>query len=290
MVEVLEENVPKANSRVAFSDRLDDLTAALSLLFIRNNASGRNKFREKWPEVALYLFGEDLIRYDNEGATEFEHREHRTKLEEEAGLRRIDLKRTIAELEDKSVKAGALEFDYVGSVIDKYGAGISVLLYAENIIERVRPGVISRKKADQESAREVLQREEMRKESETRQRATQIVTSSHSVEADVPVSSSVLENVFDIDDDKSLHAQEKEFLKNPLSEPSLDKPAVSDIRLGADIGNLDEVRPIETPLPQVQMEMSTIDDSAASADQLPYFKKGGFVSVFNARATYARMA
>lgn len=274
MVEVLENDLQRASSKAAFSSSLDDLTAALSLLFIRNNASGRNKFREKWPQVALYLFGEDLIRYDNEGATEFEHREHRTKLEEEAGLRRIDLKRTIAELEEKSVKSGALEFEYVGSVIDKYGAEISVLLYAENIVERVRPGLVSKKKAEQQNARDVLQQEETRKESDLRQRAARTVSAPSPILEDVPVSSAVLENVFDLEDDKHVQAQEKKFLRNPPEDLDNREANLSKTMTAQGMDILDDIRPIETSVPPVQTLQRT----------LPI--KGTFVSVFNVRAAY----
>ncbi len=135
-----EKAPPQTNSMAAFSKKMTDLEEALSLLYITKNPSGRLKFKEKWPEVADHLFGPDLIKYDTEGV---EDREHRTKLEEEANDRRIDLKQTIAEIVDKSVKSGSLQFDYVGTVVDQYGPVMSTYLYAEDVIERVRPGVLA---------------------------------------------------------------------------------------------------------------------------------------------------
>lgn len=134
------EQAPQTNSMAAFSAKMKDLEEALSLLYITKNPSGRLKFKEKWPEVADHLFGSELIKYDTEGV---EDRKHRTKLEEEANDRRIDLKQTIAEIVDSSVKSGSLQFDYVGGVIDLYGPVISTYLYAEDVIERVRPGVLA---------------------------------------------------------------------------------------------------------------------------------------------------
>ncbi len=127
-------------SKAAFSDHLENLTESLNLLFIRNNASGRNKFRDKWPHIASYIFGEELIQCDNEGTPD---RERRKKLEEEAGDRRIELKATIIEARQKSVDKGVLQFEYVGEIIDRYGADVSPYIYAESIIERVRPGLLA---------------------------------------------------------------------------------------------------------------------------------------------------
>ena len=133
------EQAPQTNSMAAFSKKMKDLEEALSLLYITKNPSGRLKFKEKWPEVAEHLFGFELIKYDMEGV---EDRDHRNQLEEDANDRRIDLKVTMAEIVDKSVKAGSLLFDYVGDVIDQYGATMATYLYAEDVIERVRPGAL----------------------------------------------------------------------------------------------------------------------------------------------------
>lgn len=129
-----------SDPRAAFSPKVKEFKEAMSLLYIRNNASGRNKFRLKWPTVAAHIFGEELIDMDNNGTQD---RDRRAQLENEAGLRRIAIKMILDEYEDKSVKSGTLEFDYVGSVLDKVGSDIGLLLYAENIIERVRPGMIT---------------------------------------------------------------------------------------------------------------------------------------------------
>ncbi len=131
---------PTADSMAAFSNQLDNLKDALDLLYIPYNASGRNKFRDKLPSIAQYIFGEELIKYDNEGATD---PDHRIKLENDADERRIGLKITISEIVEKSVDSGSLIFDYVGQVIDQYGAEVSQFLYADDIIERVRPNLLA---------------------------------------------------------------------------------------------------------------------------------------------------
>ncbi len=137
-----ESDKKTPSSMAAFSDKLEELKEALDLLYIPYNASGRNKFREKHPLVAQYIFGSELIEYDNNGV---KNHEHRIKLEEKANERRIDLKITISEVIEKSVDSGTLMFDYVGQVIDKYGADVSRFLYNDDIIERVRPGLLNTK-------------------------------------------------------------------------------------------------------------------------------------------------
>ncbi len=136
-----EEEVPQSNSMAAFSDRMGDLSDALDILYIPNNASGRNKFREQWADIADYIFGAELIQYDNEGCTD---REHRKELEEAAIDKRLLLKATLQEIVDKSVDSGVLQMEYVGKVVDEFGACVCQCLYAENIIERVRPGLLAK--------------------------------------------------------------------------------------------------------------------------------------------------
>ena len=157
-----EELQPKNNSMAAFSDKLKDLEEALSLLYIPRNLSGRLKFKDKWPEVAEYLFGDELIGYDVNG---FEDLDRRAKLEDEANDRRIKIKQTINEIVDKSVDAGSLMFDYVGGVIDEYGALMSKYLYAEDVIERVRPGVLASSEANAKAKAEKQEKPETKTES-----------------------------------------------------------------------------------------------------------------------------
>ncbi|MBK9586214.1 MAG: hypothetical protein KA099_08825 [Alphaproteobacteria bacterium] len=146
-----QANKPKSSnddtSRKAFSPKLDELKNALAVLYISKNMSGRNKFLEKWPDVAGYLFGPELIDLDTHGV-QLKDYALRAALELKAEECRLDLKTTLAEVEEKSVKSGSLIFDYVASVIDRYGPHISRMIFAENIIERVKPGLLA--KADEE--------------------------------------------------------------------------------------------------------------------------------------------
>lgn len=144
-----EESKPADSSMAAFNPKMQELEDALGVLYIKNNASGRNKFREKWPDIAQYLFEDTLTNYDNYGVAD---REERRKLEEQADERRFFLKSVIGDIVEKSVDSGILQFEYVGKVVDKFGANISSHIYAENIIERVRPGLLAKEKEEKGSA------------------------------------------------------------------------------------------------------------------------------------------
>jgi len=149
-----DTQVPVSNSMAAFSKQIEQLTESLDILYIKNNAGGRKIFRDKWPEVAGYVFGSELTVYDMDGVSDEKERAHRSELEDEADMRRIDLKQTMSDLVEKSVDAGSLQFDYVGSVVDKYGPLLSQFLYEENIIERVRPGIMVEAKKVYEAEKE----------------------------------------------------------------------------------------------------------------------------------------
>ncbi len=194
-----EENAPQDNSMAAFSPLMKELEEALNILYIKSNASGRNKFRDKWPFVSQYLFGDTLIDYDNHGTQD---REHRAELEERADERRILLKTTISEAVNKSVDAGMLNFEYVGKVIDTFGAELSKFLYAENIIERVRPGLLT----------QTSQQPETTQKTNIRPTESENISPNHGQESSVPTPTSQPANT--IEEDIQLRTQEKEILKN----------------------------------------------------------------------------
>lgn len=129
----------EAAARVAFCPNMAHIKTDLGLLYLKNNASARNKFGDTYPEIAHYVFGDELIAYDHEGCTDWEHR---SELEEGALQRRFELLQVLEEVEDKSVKSGSLEKEYVEKILDHFGAGVCSFIYTEEIIERVRPGLL----------------------------------------------------------------------------------------------------------------------------------------------------
>ena len=219
-----------------FSEELQNISDNLDLLYIRSNASGRNKFRDKWPKVAEYIFGEQLITYDNEGTQDHDLR---IQLEADAGERRISLKQTIAELKEKSIDEGSLQADYVGNVIDLYGPYIASLLYLDNIVDRVRAGSLEKI----EAAREEI--EQMKQDTASgKQKAAQ-----------PPASNKIQEQALNEQPNSNSELQEEQ-----QTLPA--KEAVS--------ASLKEVEPIATPLPaepeQVVIEEPTLEHSSELLD------------------------
>jgi len=134
---------PNANPMAAFGPHLDDIAEALDILYIPKNPSGRLKFRDKWDFLADYIFDDELVDYDINGVKDHDRRK---VLEDQANERRLKLKATLQEIVVKSVKSAQLQFDYVGQVIDEYGATLSEHLYAGDVVERVRPGLLKKEK------------------------------------------------------------------------------------------------------------------------------------------------
>jgi len=225
--ETTSEETPATNSMAAFSEKLTELGDALGLLYITRNSSGRNKFREKWPEVSEYLFGFTLINYDINGCDD---REQRTKLEEEANERRIMLKTTISEIVDKSVEAGSLIFDYVGEVIDQYGADMSVFLYAENVIERVRPGLLATR--GEKTKEEIKEQEEAPNDDITATTTVSEISDDlkNDNNDDISKTATIEEEKQSQESDEKLSSEEKSLLSNSEEAP-------------------EEIKPIETPIP-----------------------------------------
>lgn len=252
---------PISNSMAAFSDKLNDLSDALNLLYIINNASGRHRFRDKWPEVAEFLFDEQLTIFDVEGF-EYDERPKRSELEEEADFRRIDLKKVISEIVEESVHAGSLQFDYVGGVVDKYGAKMSTYLYDRSVIERVRPGLmaeleVEEKEKEKEASVEREQREnEIRKkmeqaslrasevEAKKEERAPEALSDEAAPEQEVQEEKAEEISGTTVFEDQKLSYEEKTILSNNGEEP-LDKKieaspvvdiaaGVGPIKVGAD--------------------------------------------------------
>lgn len=118
------------------SDHFDSLSAALELLYIKSNLSGRNQFTRQWPVVASYLFGEELIGFDRDGAVD---KSRRAVLENEAEERRLGLMSLLEELEEKSVDKGALQIEYVRGVIADLGRELALFFYAQRIVDKISP-------------------------------------------------------------------------------------------------------------------------------------------------------
>lgn len=114
----------------------DEFHEALDTLYIQRNLSGRLNFLEAWPVAAQYLFGDELIENDSDGAKDLERR---AVLEEEAEDRRIALLEIVENIHENSVHKGALQVEYVDETLKGLGRGLALLLYSEKIVNRFIP-------------------------------------------------------------------------------------------------------------------------------------------------------
>lgn len=116
------------------SERCKDFYRAVDTLYISGNMSGRHHFTKEWPEAAMYIFGEELIRFDTEGTSDYERR---ALLENEAEDRRMHLLDILDSFAENSVSKGALQMDYVEKVIKDLGREVSLLVYHSRIVDKV---------------------------------------------------------------------------------------------------------------------------------------------------------
>jgi len=115
------------------SEQYDEFREAIDILYIKGNASGRLKFLDNWPAAAALIFGDELVGFDKDGASDLERR---AMLEHEAEERRLGMLDILETLESKSVQKGALQMEYVETLVKKLGREIALLLYAPKIVDR----------------------------------------------------------------------------------------------------------------------------------------------------------
>ncbi|MGB4107875.1 MAG: hypothetical protein WBK55_08785 [Alphaproteobacteria bacterium] len=115
------------------SERYADLKDAVDTLYIKNNLGGRNQFSVAWPAAAIYVLGEELSRFDREGAPD---KERRAVLEAEAEERRVALLDTLVTLEKKSLLTGTLQVEYVQGVVLQLGRPLALEVYARWLVDR----------------------------------------------------------------------------------------------------------------------------------------------------------
>lgn len=119
-----------------FSEELEKFVDALERLYIFDNLSGRLQFREKWPQVATYLFSADLLHIDEVGSTD---KAFKQKLEQEADTNRIALLSTIEEMKEQHNNEGALDAATTREFIVKLGRQNSMHIFHEEIVNRFAP-------------------------------------------------------------------------------------------------------------------------------------------------------
>lgn len=124
----------KAAANKLLSEDYEEFRDDLEILYVRGNLSGRLQFAKKWPEAAAFVFGEELIDFDQNGVKD---RARLAELEDAADEQQMGLSEIVTTLESESVHEGVLQFEYVQTVVHALGRPLSLLMYAPGIVERV---------------------------------------------------------------------------------------------------------------------------------------------------------
>jgi len=136
-----QNNIDAMNARQAqnvddnrlVSEDYEEFHRALDILYLQGNLSGRLNFLERWPHVARYLFGDELIGFDHDGTKDVERR---AALEIEAETRRLSLLDIVETFQARSVEKSVLQTEYVQKTVESLGRDLALLLYAPKIVDR----------------------------------------------------------------------------------------------------------------------------------------------------------
>lgn len=119
-----------------YAESWDAFLDALECLYIKDNISGRLKFRDQWQHAAHYLFGDDLMAHDADGTLDTQAR-HRC--EEEALERRAALLQMLEDLEEKTVEGSAIKVSFVRDLIAQIGQDLARYIYSQRVMEAALP-------------------------------------------------------------------------------------------------------------------------------------------------------
>jgi len=133
-----EQGLAPEAEKALFAEKFKDFLAALEALYIRGNISGRNHFRADWPQGAAHVLGPELVKYDEEGTDD---KDHRSKMEGEAEERRLALVEILVEVEEKSAHAGAMDLEYIEGVVKPLGRKLALYVYDQGVVDRIIPPV-----------------------------------------------------------------------------------------------------------------------------------------------------
>ncbi len=125
-----------ANDYQLLSEHYESFTEALELLYIPDNLGGRLKFLQQWPHAAHFIFGEELIGFDVNGTKD---KQRRAALEDSAEERRFQLLEYATDVENKSVRGGALEKSYIQQTVEAIGRDLATCIYNPRVIDKVMP-------------------------------------------------------------------------------------------------------------------------------------------------------
>ena len=119
----------------------DDFLALRNALYILSvhHMADRLDFAARWPAVADYIFGAELLSYDHHGTPD---KIRRAWLENKAEEGRLEFIELCNALEERSVAggdAGLLDMAYVSGVIEAVGYEVALHLYDQQIVDHILP-------------------------------------------------------------------------------------------------------------------------------------------------------
>ena len=115
------------------AENFDEYKEALEVLYVIANQSGRILFAKNWPETAAVILGEELIRFDTDGADDLERR---AALEGEGDQHRVEMLGVLHNVEDRCVVEGVLQLEYVQGLVTGWGRDISLNVFSSSIVDR----------------------------------------------------------------------------------------------------------------------------------------------------------
>lgn len=119
--------------RSLFNESKEDFIDALESLYIHGNTSGRLLFLRKWPYVANYLFGEELMFMDEQGDAD---RERKKELEEKATARQNELLDLLDKIDHKLVIFGSLQVEALKKTMNRMDYKIAELIFDPFYLEK----------------------------------------------------------------------------------------------------------------------------------------------------------
>ena len=153
--QVLDEEFPdlaliNSDENNLMSETYEEILDALDIFYIKGNLSGRLRFHEAWPVMGQYILGDELIDFDQNGASDFERR---TVLEQEAEERRLQMIEHISVLPVKSVEKGIMQVEYVEKVVKEFGRDLALEIYSSKVVDRfIPPEPVTEEDSDEKAA------------------------------------------------------------------------------------------------------------------------------------------
>lgn len=125
--------------RELFSDKKAAFIDALECLYIPNNIGARAAFNEKWPDAAVVLFEDELVRFDYDGVKNEDERVRRRELEMLAEVRRQEMLKLFENVEIRMVQHGSLQLEALNALMKELNRPIAEYIFSDRFVNRYFP-------------------------------------------------------------------------------------------------------------------------------------------------------